>query len=166
MFLETLDALMVGKFDASMLDLVRLAICSWSPLELIATCVFFGIVSTFCCTTALEVMAVWFSWPPLEVGVGYLTGNTAFLGMSGNTVGFLGGKDSSVRQFANIVLAASIAANCESHMLVGTSLSAVDKKCMALFILSSTVTRGCVRYSCKYSVVSIMINVLVFLSIA
>ena len=63
-------AWMVGKFAASMLDLVRLAIGYWSPLELIVTCVFFGIVSTFCYTTPLEVMAVWFSWPPLEVGVG------------------------------------------------------------------------------------------------
>ena len=53
-------AWMVGGLDAYMLDLVRFAIGSWSPLELIATWVFFGIVSNFCCTTPLEVMAVFF----------------------------------------------------------------------------------------------------------
>ena len=106
---------MVGEFSESILDLVRLTIGSWSPLELIATCVFFGIMSNFCCNTPLEVMAVCFSWPPLEVGVGYLTRANACLGMSGvecgNTVCSLGGKDSSVIQFADIVLTASIAAN-------------------------------------------------------
>ena len=76
-------AWMVGGFAEFMLDLVRLAIGSWSPLELIATCVFFGIGSKFCCTTLLGVMAVYFSWSPLEVGVGYRTGATACLGMIG-----------------------------------------------------------------------------------
>ena len=70
-------------------------------------------------------MAVWFSWPPLEVGVGYLSGASC-LGMSGDT-GFLGGVDSIVRQFSNIVRTDSIATNCESQMLVGTSLSAAEK---------------------------------------
>ena len=96
-----------------MRDLVRLAIGSWSPLELIFTCLISGILSTCCCTTPLELMAVCFSWQPLEVGVGYLAGATYCLGMSGDT-GFLGGLDSSVRQFANIVRKVSIAANCES----------------------------------------------------
>ena len=54
-------AWMVGEFAESMHDLVRLAIVSWSPLELIVTCLIFGIVSTCCCTTPLEVMAVCFS---------------------------------------------------------------------------------------------------------
>ena len=161
---------MVGEFAESMLDLVRLPICSWSPLELIATCVFFGIVNNFCCTTPLEVMAVYFYWPPLEVGVGYLTVATACLGMigveCGNTLCFLGGKDSSVHQFANIFLTASIAANCKSHMLVRKLFSASDKECMAWVILSYAVTWGCVRYSCKYSAVSVIINDLVLLSIA
>ena len=85
--------------------------------------------------------------------------------MSGDT-GFLGGLDSSVRQFSNIVLTASIAANFESYMLVGTSLSVADKKCMAWVILYSNVTWGCVIYSCKYSDVSVTINSLVLLSIA
>ena len=71
---------------------------------------FFVIVSTFFCTTPLEVMAVWFSWTPLEVGLGYLDGATYCLGISGDA-DFLGRLDSSVRQFANIVPIASIAAN-------------------------------------------------------
>ena len=84
----------------------------------------------------------------------------------GNNFFASGGKDSTVRQFAKMFWTASIAANCESHMLVGTSLSAADKKCMAWVILSSAVTWGCVRYLCKYSAVSVIINDLVLLSIA
>ena len=114
-------------------------------------------------------MAVWFSRPPLKVVVGYLTGSTACLGMSsvecGNTVFSLGGKDSSVCQFTNIVLTASIAANFELRVLVGESLSDADKKCMVWFIMYSDVTWDFVRYSCKYSAVSVIINALVFLSI-
>ena len=78
----------------------------------------------------------------------------------------LGGKDSIVHQFAKIVRTASIAANCESHILVGTYLSASDKKCMAWVILSYSITWGCVIYACKYSTVSVIINDLVLLSIA
>ena len=111
-----------------------------------------------------------FSLPTLEVGVGYRTGTTACLGMTGvkcgNTLCVSGGKDSTFRQFAMIVPTASIAANCDSHMLVGTSLSAADKKCMAWVIISSAVTWGCVRYLYKYSAVSVIINDLVLLSIA
>ena len=47
-------------------------------------------------------------------------------------------------------------------MLVGTSLIASDKKCIAWVILSSTVTWDCVRYACKYLAVSVIINDLVF----
>ena len=50
-------------------------------------------------------------------------------------------------------------------MLVETSLSATDKKCMACVIMSSAVTWGCVIYLCKYSAVSVIINDLVLLSI-
>ena len=114
------------KFAVSMLDLVRLAIGSWSSAELIFPCVFFGIMSTFCYTEPLEVMAVWFSWPPLEVGVGYLAGSSC-IGMSGE-ISLLCGLDSIVCPFVNIALTASIAANCESRILVGTSLSAAVKK--------------------------------------
>ena len=68
-------------------------------------------------------MALFFSWPPLEVGVGYRTGADACLGMTGvgcgNNLCASGGKYSTVRQFAKIVWVASIAANCELHMLVG-----------------------------------------------
>ena len=78
----------------------------------------------------------------------------------------LGGNDSTIRQFANIAWTTSIAANCESHMLVGTSLIAADKKCIAWVILYYAFTWGCVRYTCKYSSVSIIINDLVFMSIA
>ena len=66
----------------------------------------------------------------------------------------------------NIDLTASIADNCESQILVGTSLSDVVKKCMAWVILFSAVTWGYVRYLCKYSAVSVIINALVLLSIA
>ena len=40
-------AWMVRKFSVSMLDLVRLAIGSWSPAELIVTCVFLEFLLTF-----------------------------------------------------------------------------------------------------------------------
>ena len=153
-----------------MLDLVSLAIGSWSPLELTATWVCFGIVNEFCYTKPLEFMALLFSWPPLEVGVGYRTGSYACLSMTGvgcgNNLCASGGKDSTVHQFTKIVPTSSIAANCESHMLVGTFLSASDKKCMEWFILSSAVRWVCVIYPCKYSAVSVIINDLVFLSIA
>ena len=69
-------------------------------------------------------------------------------------------------KFANIVRTASIAANCESHMFVGTSLSSADKKCMAGVIVYSAVMWVCVRYSCKYSAISVIINALVLLSIS
>ena len=111
-----------------------------------------------------------FFWLPLEVGVGYRTGAATCFGMPGVGCGnyFFAsvGKDSTVLQFSNIAQTASIAANFESHMLVGTSLSAADKKWMTWVILSYAVTWACVRYSCKYSAVSIIINDLVLLSIA
>ena len=67
---------MVSGLVESILDLVCLAILSWSPLELTATWFFF-IVSDFYCITPLEVMALFFSSPPLEVGVEYRTGVAA-----------------------------------------------------------------------------------------
>ena len=75
---------------------------------------------------------MWFSWLPLEVGVGYLSG-TSCLGMSGDIV-FLCGMDFIVRPFVNIALTASIAANLDSQILVGTSLSAGVKKIIAWVI--------------------------------
>ena len=162
-------AWMVGGLVECMLGMMGLEICSSSPLGLTATWVFFGIVNDFCCTKPLEVMALFFSWPPLEVGVGYRTGATACLGMTGvgcvNTLCTSGDKYSTVCQIAKIVRTASIAANCELHMIVGTSLIASDKKYMAWFIMSSAVTWGCVIYSCKYSSVSVIINDLVLLLI-
>ena len=82
---------------------------------------FFGIVSTFCCTAPLEVMAVWFYWPPFEVGVGYRA-SASCLGMSG-AIGFLCGLYSIVLPFVNIALTASIDDSCESQILVRTSLT-------------------------------------------
>ena len=77
-----------------------------------------------------------------------------------------GDKDSTVLQFAKIVRTASMAASWESHIMLGTCLSAVDKKCMARVILSSTITWSCVRYVCKYSDVSVISSDLVLLEIA
>ena len=68
-------------------------------------------------------MALWFSWPPLEVGVRYRAGASC-LGMSG-AIDFLCGLDYIVLPFVNIVLTSSIAANCESQILVGTYLSSL-----------------------------------------
>ena len=73
---------------------------------------FFVIVCTVFCSAPLEVMAGWFSWPPLEVGVRYRSG-TACLGMRG-AFDVLCGLDFIVFPFVNIALTASIAANCES----------------------------------------------------
>ena len=131
---------------------------------------FFVIVSGFCCNTPVEVISLSLSWSPLEVGVGYCSRADACLVRTGvgcgNTLCDSGGKDSTVHQFSKIVWTSSIAASCESNMLVGTSLSAADKKCMAWVILSSYVTLGCVRYACNYSPVFVIINYLDFLSIA
>ena len=66
-----------------------------------------------------------------------------------NTVGYTGGEGSTVHQFENIARTASMEASWESHMLLGTSLSAADKKYMVCVIISSAVTLGCVRYSRK-----------------
>ena len=104
------------------------------------------------------------------MGVGYRGGIDACLGRtgvgSGNNFFDSGGKDSTVHQFAKIIRTSSIAATFESHMLVGTSLSAADKNCMAWVILYSAVTWGCVRYACKYYAVSAIMNDLVLLSTA
>ena len=130
----------------------------------------FGIISGFFSNTPLEVINFYLYWPPLEVGVGYSSGSDACLGSTdvgySNTLCDPGGKDSTVYQIANILRLALIAANFESHMLVGTSLSAADKKCMAWVIMSSAFTWICVRYACKYSAVSIILNDLVLMSIA
>ena len=58
-------AWIVGRLVASMHDLVRLEIGSWSPLDLTPTWVFFGIVSGLCCDIPLEVINPFLSWPPL-----------------------------------------------------------------------------------------------------
>ena len=79
---------------------------------------------------------------------------------------FLCGLDSIVLPVVNIALTALIAADCESQILVGTSLSSGVKTCMAWSILSSAEMWGCMRYSCKYSEEYVIINALVFLSIA
>ena len=85
------------------------------------------------------------------------------LGGVGNSMFGLG---ASVLQFPKIVRTASIAANCESQILLGKSFSAADKKYIAWFSLSSTVTCGCVRYACKYSTIFVTIKEFVLLSVA
>ena len=74
--------IVIGMVE-SMSDLVRLAIYSWSTLELTATWVFFGIMSGFFCNTPLEVITLSLSCPPLEVGVGYRSRADACLGRTG-----------------------------------------------------------------------------------
>ena len=63
-------------------------------------------MSGFCCNTPLEVITLSFSWLPLEVCVGYLSGSDACIGRTGggcgNTFGDSGGRDATVSQFANI----------------------------------------------------------------
>ena len=76
------------------------------------------------------------------------------------------GLGASVLRLPNTVRMASIAANCESQMLIGKYLSAADSKCIAWFSLSSAATCRCVRYACKYSAVAVTIKVFVLLSIA
>ena len=84
-------------------------------------------------------------------------------GAVGNSMFGLG---ASVLQFPNIVWTDSISTNFELQMLLGKSLSAADKKCIAWFSMSSAVTCGCVIYACKYSTVSVTIKAFVLLSIA
>ena len=96
---------------------------------------FFGIVCTLCCSEPLEVVAGCFSWSPLEVGTRYRSG-AAFLGMRG-ALDVLFWMDLIVFPFVNIALTASVADNCDLHMLAGTSLSAAVKKCIACAIMSS-----------------------------
>ena len=67
--------------------------------------------------------------------------------------------------FVNIALTALMADNCELQILAGTSLSASVKNCISCAILSSAAIWGCVRYLCKYSEVSVIINAFVFPSI-
>ena len=64
--------------------------------------------------------------------------------------------------FVNIALTESMADNCELQILDGKSLSAAVKKFIACVIMSSAVIWGCVRYLCKYSAVSVIINAFVF----
>ena len=84
-------------------------------------------------------------------------------GAVGNSMFGLG---ASVLQFPKIVQTVSIAANCESQMLLGNYLSASDKKCIAWFSRSYAFTCGCVRYACNYSAVSVTIKAFVLLSIS
>ena len=48
-------------------DLVRLAIGSWSPLELAGTCVFLGIVIGSWGATSGAILPLSFRWPPLDM---------------------------------------------------------------------------------------------------
>ena len=80
----------------------------------------FGNVCTVCCSASLEVVAGWFSWSPLEVGIRYSSG-AACLDLRGALVvlfwmGF-------IFPFVHIDLTESMAANCELQMLAGTLLA-------------------------------------------
>ena len=97
------------------------------------------------------------------MGLRYRSG-AAFLGKRGSLdILFL--MDLIVFLFVNIALTASIAPNCDFQMLAGKSLSADVKNCITCAIMSSAIMLGCVRYLCKYSEVSVIINALVLLSI-
>ena len=74
-----------------------------------------------CCSAPLKVVAGWFSWSPLEVGIRYRSG-AACLCMRGALV-VLFWMGLIVFPFVNIALTSSMAANCELQMLSGTSLS-------------------------------------------
>ena len=80
-------------------------------------------------------------------------------------MGEKGGKDSAVRQFANIARTASMFAIQEFNIQLGTHLNTTDKKCMVCAILYSDVQLGCVRYLCKYSALSIISSGFFLLSI-
>ena len=71
---------------------------------------FFEIVCTVCCSAPSAVVTGWFSWSPLEVGIGYRSG-ADFLGMRG-ALDVLFWMDLTVSPFVNIALMASMAANC------------------------------------------------------
>ena len=100
-------------------------------------------------------MAGLISRSPLEVGIRYLSGFVYFSMRGALAVSFWIG---FIVTFENIALTASMAANCEFQILAGTSLSDAVKNGMACAILSSAVICGCVRYLCKYSAVSVIIN--------
>ena len=80
-------------------------------------------------------------------------------------MGETGGKDSTVHHFAKISRTASMTASWKLHILLRTSLGAAKKKCMTCIIMSYDVTWDCVRYSCKYSVVSVIGSDFVLISV-
>ena len=111
----------------------------------------------------LEDVAGFISRSPLEVGIRYLSGFACFSMGSALAVSLWIG---FIVPFENIALTASMAATCELQIIAGTSLNAAVNNYIACVILSSVVICGCVRYLCKYPAVSVIINALVFLSIA
>ena len=78
-------------------------------------------------------------------------------------VGGLGGVDG--RHVSKIHLSSSMAANCESHVMDGTSLSAHMRRRTAWKIRSAGVSDGCVIYSWRKSTVSDMHTVFMSQSI-
>ena len=56
--------------EEEMRDLLRAAMCSWSPLELAATWTFLEIVSVYFWDAPLEVVTLSLPCSPLEVGEG------------------------------------------------------------------------------------------------
>ena len=119
----------------------------------------FGNVWNVSLSEPLEVVAGLFYRSPLEVGTWYLSGFACFSVRGALAVSFWIG---FIVPFENIALTASMSANCELQILARTSLSAAVKNCMACVILYSAMICGCVRYLCKYSAVSVIINALFF----
>ena len=103
----------------------------------------------------LEVVAVLISWSTLEVGIRYFSDFACFSMRGALAVSFWIGL---IVPFENIALTASMSANCELQIISWASLSAAVKNRMACVILSSAVICGWVRYLCKQSAVSVIIN--------
>ena len=56
--------------EEAMRDIVQAAMGSWSTLELDATWLFLEIISGCCWNEPLEVVTLFLTWSPLEVGTG------------------------------------------------------------------------------------------------
>ena len=76
-------------------------------------------------------------WPLLKING---RTNVCLSSTRGEFGNIMFGPGASVLKLPNIVRKDSIAFNCESQMLLGKSLRAADKKCIAWVNLSSAIT--------------------------
>ena len=83
-----------------MFDLVRLAIGSWSLLELAGTWVFLGIFIGCWCTTSVDFFTLSLCWPPLEMDG---RNDVCLCSTGGGFDNSMFGLGASVLQFPNIV---------------------------------------------------------------